>query len=427
VRLPPAPGAPPGALASGSRLNKKASLLAPAVLALNGGLAVAALLLWLNWAVQGTFWRADFSFFYAAWAMALDGRGARLYDLDLQTEYQDRVVPERGGNGELVPFNYPPHTAFALAPLALLPRQAAFYAWAVIQLGLLLLALRFLRELAADWDPGERRLLLVTVLAFPPLLMTFQLGQYSLLALVCLLGVWRGLRQDRPVATGFWLALGSVKPQLVLFPALVLLAGRRWRALGAALAFFLAWAALTTVAFGPSCWRGFVEVIRYSSRQFGSSGIDPLSMYNLKGVYTAVLGSQQAALVNALAGGTLLLATLGTLWAWRAGSPSLGLGMALTLLVGLLCNPHVYAHDTLTLVLPAVLFYDHLRRRGPPAPAVRAVLALGPLLFLLDRYGPASLARPVRPFTLLMLALALAMAWSAATRAQPAGESQPAV
>jgi hypothetical protein len=386
------------------------------VLALNGGLAVVALLLWLHWAVQGAFWRADFSFFYAAWSMVLDGHGARLYDLDLQREYQNRVVPERGGTALLVPFNHPPHSALALAPLALLPRQAAFYVWAVIQLGLLLLALRFLRVLAADWDPGERRLLLVTVLAFPPLLMTFQQGQYSLLALVCLLGVWRGLRRDRPVAVGFWLVLGSVKPQLVLFPALVLLAGRRWRALGAALALFLPWAVLTTVAFGPSCWWGFVEVLHYSSHQFGGAGIDPLLMYNLKGLYTAVLGGGQAALVNALAGGTLVLAALGTLWAWRSGSPSLGLGMALTLQAGLLCNPHLYGHDTLTLVLPAALFYDHLRAHDLRACAVGTALLLSPLLFVLDRYGPASPLGPFRPFTLLMLALALAMARYAAAR-----------
>jgi hypothetical protein len=138
-------------------------------------------------------------------------------------------------------------------------------------------------------------------------------------------------------------------------------------------------------------------------------------MYNLKGLYTAVLGSRQAGLINVLATATLLLAALGTLWAWRAGSPSLGLGMALTLQVGLLCNPHVNAHDTLTLVLPAALFYDHLRRQGLRAPVAGAVLALGPLLFLMDLYGPVSPPRSARPFTLLMAAVAYAMARSASS------------
>src|SRR5690606_25441584 len=122
------------------------------------------------------------------WALTLDGESHRLYDLDTQRTYQRRLEPRMPREG-LLPYVNPPHTALPLAPLALLSRSTAFYLWSALQLLLLLLALHFLYRLTPGWERLEHVVLAVTVLAFPPMLMTFQLGQLSLLLLVCLLGV----------------------------------------------------------------------------------------------------------------------------------------------------------------------------------------------------------------------------------------------
>ena len=42
------------------------------------------------------FWRADFTNYYTGWSLVRDGLGHRHYDLELQTRYQEQIVPERG-------------------------------------------------------------------------------------------------------------------------------------------------------------------------------------------------------------------------------------------------------------------------------------------------------------------------------------------
>src|SRR5206468_4176342 len=130
--------------------------------------------------------------------------------------------------------------------------------------------------------------------------LSFQLGQLSLGLLLCLTGFYRNLEEDRPWRSAAWLALGTCKPQLVLFPFVILLGLRRWRALAAAVCLLAVWAALTTAVLGWPPWPAFVALTRLNALRFGSFGIDPLEMYNLKGLLTAVLGTGRAALVNAL-------------------------------------------------------------------------------------------------------------------------------
>jgi hypothetical protein len=387
-------------------------------LALNGGLALALAAVWLSMAARGLFWRADFSAFYTGWAVVLDGQGPRLYDLNLQADYQRRVLPERGPTDGVLPFTSPPTFAVSAAPLALLPRPAAFYAWAAFQLGLLALAARSLGRLACDWGPPGRRLLLAGGLAFPPTFMTFQMGQLSLLVLVCWLGFARALREGRPSRAAFWLVLGTVKPQLMVVPAVVLLAGRRWRELGLAAALFGAWALLAAAVLGASCWVDFLNVLRHSARQFGTSGINPQGMYNVKGLLTGLLGAERAALINALSAAALLLAVGLTVALWRRPPPpaaaDFDLRLALALLAGLIANPHFNPVDALALLVPAVLFLGHLRRRARPWRALAALLAACPLLFLIDCYCTDPRWLGARPFFLLMVGLALWMAWELA-------------
>jgi hypothetical protein len=58
------------------------------VLALYICLAAGYVALWLQAAGPDWFARADFTSFYAGWAIVRDGRGAALYDLAVQGESQ---------------------------------------------------------------------------------------------------------------------------------------------------------------------------------------------------------------------------------------------------------------------------------------------------------------------------------------------------
>jgi hypothetical protein len=397
----------------------------------NAGLALSLAVVWVHMAVQGVFWRADFTNYYTGWSLVRDGLGDRLYDLELQSRYQEQIVPERGAENGLLPFNYPPHLAVPGALLAFLPRGVAFYVWDFLQLLLLVPLFRSLRALAPDPHGLPWAVLCTTALAFPPLFMSFQMGQVSLLVLVCLLGFCRNLAAGRPFWTAFWLTLGTIKPQLMVAPAAILLAGRRWRELGIAALLFAAWAALTTAFVGVSCWTDFLHVLRHSAWQFGVDGIYPRAMYNLKGCLTCLLGEGRAAAINFISTTALLLAVLATLrlWRgpWRAGTPEFDFRLALTLQLGLLANPHLNPVDVLALVAPALLFYRGLRRSGRSARSLTALLVCGPLLFALDCYGLTVTPQSgVHPFFLLMVGMAIVMALAHSPRLAGGNNPPPA-
>jgi hypothetical protein len=384
---------------------------AKALFVCHAGLAACYVMLWLHCAAAGLFWRADFISFYTGAAMVWEGHADRLYDLAAQAECQDRVIPPRRGAEGLLAFVNPPHAALPLAPLALLPWDRAFLLWTLVQLALLVPLYRLLRRWTAGWGPAA----FVTVLAFPPLWLTFQQGQWSLLGLVCLLGFYDGLKRGRTLAAASWFVLGTIKPQLMIVPALTLLAGRRWRVLGLAGALLAAWAALSTAVLGVACWAGFIDMVRHCSRQFGTYGIDPLKMYNAKCVFTALLGAGRVDLVNTLTTLATAAAAVATLWVWRGPwrtqAPDFERRAGLTLLLGMLANPHYNPADVLTLVAPAVFLGSALRRERSWA-AFAALAGAAPLLFLLDffvvPFGPGI----ARPFLLVPAALALGTAYA---------------
>jgi hypothetical protein len=149
-------------------------------------------------------------------------------------------------------------------------------------------------------------------------------------------------------------------------------------------------------------------MLRFSSRQFGTFGTDPLSMYNVKGLLTSLLGSGRADLILPLTAAAWLVGIGLTLWLWRRpGAADLDGRLALTFLLATVVNPHVNPADVLVVVLPAVLFVGHLRQREQwgQAAGFAAVAAACPLLFLIDCYllDPARLG--FRPFFVVMVAV----------------------
>jgi hypothetical protein len=376
---------------------------------LNGSLAILLACQWANMGLQGLFWKADFSAFYTGWSMVIEGESGALYDIDRQLDHQRRVVPEKPADEGLLPFLNPPHMALTLAPLALLPRPAAFALWTVFQLGLAVLAGRYLLRLQAGEPFAVRCLTLLTVLAFPPLFASFQLGQLSLWGLVCLLGFTVALKEGRPWTTALWVVAGTVKPQLILPAWLILFALRRWRELGLATGLLAVWFGLTTLVLGPRCWLDFLAMLRFCGQQFGAFGMDPLTMYNLKGLLTALLGAGQAHLIQVLTGLAWLAGVIVTLWLCRGQAQGVSDGrLALTFLLAAVVNPHFNTADVLVLVLPAVLFSRHLSHDArlqtrPQALGFAVVAVVCPLLFMVDCYLLGSSALGIRPFFLVML------------------------
>jgi hypothetical protein len=336
-------------------------------IALNLGLGLTCVALWVNYVTQGVFLRGDFTAFYAGYSIVRDGLGAQLYDMALQARYQQQIQ----GGGDFIPFTYPPHTALVFAPLAWAPLSYAFWIWILAQGILLIWLFYLLHQLARGWQSHERRLLLAATFAFPPLYFNFLSAHFSLWLLVCLLQLYCTLKHGREGLAGLWFILGTFKPQGVLLIGISLVAARRWRTLTSAVLTGGCLAVFSSTLLGWESWVGFLRSVHFSASCFGIFGIHPTAMYNLKGTLTLILGNGQGVLINWISVAALIAAMVLTfgIWRgpWRPNIPSFELRMALTLLLGVLFSPHLTQPDALILIAPATLFYVYLRKRQLPS------------------------------------------------------------
>lgn len=402
------------------------------VLALYVCLAAGYGALWLQAAGSDWFARADFTAFYAGWAIVRDGRGDALYDLAVQGAYQAAVLPGVRFAGGVLPYVNPPHLTPLFVPLAWLPRPVAFTVWTLGQLGLLAWLVRWLwRDVAAGWPLRERRLLVAGLLAFHPLFYSFLLGAFSLLLLVALAQLHAALAAQRERAAGLWLLLGTLKPQLVLLPGVMALAAGRWRALATAALGGGLLAAVATGLLGWRTWDDYLRLTRDFALLFDRLGVDPSLMWNVRGALASWLGPQRAELINAASAALVALAAAGVwrLWRapWRPGTADFDLRFALTVLLGLLTAPHLFPHDGLLLVLPAVLAYRAWRdQAGRWRPYAALLLASPPLCLLAEWTIGGRLGVRLPLVMALALAAWLAIALGRDRRSQAVGEASEA-
>jgi len=382
------------------------------LIAFHLGIALGYLVLIIKAALEDLLWRADFTAFYTGGAIVRMGLGPRLYDLELQTRVQQAILgPGRMFYDGVLPFNNPPHFALVMALLSMLPLGPAFWCWTALQVGILARVIQRLRSMSSGWDATERWLLFSAFLAFFPLFLQFLYGSLSLFVLWCLIEFYLALREGKEARAGVWLALAAVKPQAMMFPALVILAGRRWRALAGASAAGVLILGATSAILGPSIWPDYFHWLTMTSSYFDHFGVYPEMMYNLKGTLALLWGAERASLIQAVSMGALIAGAAGilALWVWGRWvphQPAFDLRLALTLTLGVLLSPHQNPQDSLTLVLPVALFYDYLRRTGQPTRPLTAFLLTWPVLFLLEQFairGRLGIRLPVVLVTALLV------------------------
>lgn len=381
-------------------------------LAINISLALSYIGLWIIAARDDLLWRADFSAFYTGGAIVRDGLGSQLYDLDLQTQYQQTLLGGRSFSQDVLPFNTPPYLALLIAPLALLSLSQAFWLWALIQLIVLFSLILMLISLTSHWQFHERLLLILITLALPGMLRNFLLGALSLWMLLCLLGWYAALKRSSDHLAGIWILFGSIKPQIMVSPVMVSLAGRRWKTIeviiiGGILVFLT-----SSLVLGLRVWPDFLERLIASGSYFDEYGINPAAMYNLKGMLTIWLRSAWAKQINLVSLLAFIFSLILTIWLWRGKwevqSPVFTIRMSFTLFLGIFFSLHVNLQDGLLLVAPALLFYEYLRQRDLPR-KLFAILAIScPTLFLLDEFFLSKWL----PIRLAVVVMIIMLIWS---------------
>jgi hypothetical protein len=364
------------------------------ILAVHLGLALSYVGLVGMAFARGETWRADFTAHYTGALLIREGHGAALYDLDLQGRRQRALLSGRHLYDGLLPYHHPPYGALLLSPLAALPLPVAFGVWTALNA---LIWAGFLWDLgrwARPWGGTARALTVSAVAALPGVLFSFLLGAFTVWTMAALWGFYRALRAGREGTASLWLALASIHPQAVLFPALLLFTIRGWRALSVFLGAMALLVGISAWALGPAIWADYLIVLGKAATAFGRQGIDPEAMVNLKGTLTRLLGPGHGVWINALSALGLALGMVAIVALGRgsrpAGEADFDRRFSGAMAMGLFLSPHVNPQDGLLLALPGIAGYAYLRRACPASGLLRAFegIALGfPLLWLIERFA----------------------------------------
>jgi alpha-1,2-mannosyltransferase len=291
----------------------------------------------------------DFSSFYAAGSLVLEGRPADVYNMAAHFAREQQIF------GAATPYYgwlYPPLFLFVATPLALLPYPLALIAWQGATFALYLAVIAAILRQPRHQGGAIARVWLLVAATFPAVFINLGHGQNGFLT-AGLLGAALLALPRRPVLSGILFGLLAYKPQFGLLVPFALLAGGQWRTMIAAGLTVIALAGATTLAFGSEIWWVFAastETARKLLLEQGDVGFE-----KLQSVFAAIrLWGGGISLAYAVQGAISLLAIGGVAWMWRS-SPDRNLKAALLMVATLLGSPHVLDYD-LTILGPAMAF-----------------------------------------------------------------------
>jgi len=370
----------------------------------------------------------DFTVFWGAWWLVVRGRAAALYDEATQRATQKLLMDGGYFQGGLMSFLNPPHFALATAPFGWLAdrsgEQAAFIAWTLCNVALLAW---FVRGLCDEWGPARQHRIVLTmaVVGFYPVFVTIKNGQLLILLALAILGVYRAALQSRPWAAGAWLAVLTIKPQLVQIVAIYLATRRQWRALAAGAVFGSDVVLVTAAALGPGVWIEYLRRV-HDLEQFWGTGT-PDYMLNARGALTRVFGLGRQAAIDRVAY-VAWVAGLGgaaaMLWRSRDAADS-RTSFAFAIGLGLFTNPHLFIHDTMLWIVPLVLAAASMRDAGDEWEPFTVFALAWPVIFLvagrLDiRSGPLTIV-DLHTWTFVCAAVVIGRAAIRRRAVQPSG------
>jgi alpha-1,2-mannosyltransferase len=189
----------------------------------------------------------DFVSFYAAGSLAAAGTPELAYDRAEHYAAEQRAT-QTGIDYNF--FYYPPTFLLLCAAIAHLPYIVAFL---IFEAATLCLYLFVARHILGDRNSA----ILVSLLAFPPVLWTFGLGQNAFLT-AGLFGAATLLVDRRPAIAGVLFGALCYKPHFGLLVPVALAAAGYWRALAAAFVSTAALCLLSLTLFGWDAWRDYV-------------------------------------------------------------------------------------------------------------------------------------------------------------------------
>lgn len=184
----------------------------------------------------------DFGVFWTGSVLFWRHEVLQLFDPDA---FRAALTQVMGNDFPYLPFPYPPHAVFLLAPLSLVPYLISLAIW---------LSLTFAFMLSLLWRQLDQRFVMgLGLFLCPASAVNMAGGQNGFLSAALLCGGLLCLER-RQVAAGLLIGFLSYKPQLGLLLPLLLLAGGYWRAFITASIVVATLVLLSALAFGPEAW-----------------------------------------------------------------------------------------------------------------------------------------------------------------------------
>ena len=319
------------------------------------GLCVIAALAWIalsdglvdrNGKPLGT----DFSNVYAAGRLTWQGRAADAYQPPLQHAAEKSVFA--GRNVPFFGWHYPPFF-FAIAfAVAAFPYAWGLVIWIASSLAAYLMVIRAIL-------PRPQTLLVAA--AFPAVFVNIGHGQNGFLT-AALLGGALHLLDRRPWLAGVLIGCLAYKPQFGVLIPIALLAGTRWRTIGAAAGTVAALIALSVLTLGGDVWHAFADSLKFTQGvvlEQGDTGWE-----KIQSVFSAVRmwgATVHAAYAIQIALGLGLAASIA--WLWRSDT-AFELKAAALATGSLLATPYVLDYDLVVLAVAIVYFARHGLKYG---------------------------------------------------------------
>src|SRR5882757_3690314 len=321
-------------------------LLGICTLAIAGWIAVSDGLIDRNGKPLGT----DFSNVYAAGTLIWQGRPAEAYEPARQHAAEKAVF-----GGREVPFYgwlYPPFFFVVAFLVASLPYAWGLAIWLAASLAAYLAAMRAI-------VPRPETLLIAA--AFPAVFINIGHGQNGFLTAALLGGALHWLDR-RPWLSGVLIGLLAYKPQFGVLIPIALLAGGRWRGIGAAIATVAALVAISFITLGGGVWHAFADSLTFTQTvvlEQGGTGWE-----KIQSVFSAArMWGADVHLAYALQIALALLLATSLFWLWR-GDAAFELKASALATASLLATPYVLDYDLVVLAISIAFFARHGLNRG---------------------------------------------------------------
>jgi Glycosyltransferase family 87 len=203
-------------------------------------------------------------------------------------------------------------------------------------------------------------------------LASLTLGQDSILLLFVISGAYLLSVKKRDFVAGLVLALATIKFQIVLILALLLLVSRKFRFIGGFVAGCALLALASVLVTGGSGIIEYFRFVRWFDLHNGFGNVNPASMMNWRGLLAGIGWENNQRLYSAI--GSVILIALGIVASrWIRATKNQELGFSLYLAIALAASPYNYFQDAAILLLSIFLVMDLVVRRRMVG--IRATLA----------------------------------------------------